>query len=116
MFQAHVEGHGFDWATAVFSTSAIHQGSICRLLGPFQLSIPQKQVLSWPLDCQQPVVKPRTKTTWIRTRVPVRLLESPRHSGATDEGVTPRLLRVGLPGVLEDRKPMKMTPGPALAR
>ena len=48
VFQAHVEGHGFDWATAVFATSAIHQGSTSRLLGPFQLSIPSKQVLSWP--------------------------------------------------------------------
>ena len=47
MFQAHVEGREFDWATAVFATSAIHQGSTSRILGPFHLSIPLKQVLSW---------------------------------------------------------------------
>src|ERR1043165_2191288 len=43
VFQAHVEGHGFDWAIAVFATSAIHQGSIRRLLGPFLLSIPRNR-------------------------------------------------------------------------
>src|SRR4051812_13824183 len=46
-FQVHVEGRGLDWATEVFSTSTIHQGSTSRLLGPFQLSNPSKQVLSW---------------------------------------------------------------------
>src|ERR1041385_3360890 len=47
------------------------------------------------------------------TRVPAPLFESPRHSGATDEGVTPRLLRISLPGVPEDRRPMKIHPRPA---
>ena len=32
-----------------------------------------------------------------------------------DEGVTPRLLLMGLPGVLEDRRPTELLPGPALA-
>ena len=31
-----------------------------------------------------------------------------------DEGVTPRLLRMSLPGVPEDRRPTKMPPGPSL--
>ena len=30
-----------------------------------------------------------------------------------DEGVTPRLLWIGLPGVLEDRRPTKIPPWPA---
>src|ERR1041385_6578873 len=42
-----------------------------------------------------------------------RLFASPRHSGATDEGVTPRLLRISLPGVPEDRRPTKIQPRPA---
>src|ERR1043165_10153582 len=54
VFQAHVEGHGLDWATTVFSTSAIHQGSTSRILGPFQLSIPLKQVLSWLKTASDP--------------------------------------------------------------
>ena len=36
-------------------------------------------------------------------------------SGA-DEGVTPRLLSMGLPGVPEDRRPTELSPGLALAR
>src|ERR1041384_2579404 len=61
---------------------------------------------------------PRIRTTdmsrWIR--VPARLFESPRHSGATDEGVTPRLLLMGLPGVVGGGKPTELppdSPGPA---
>src|ERR1043165_9283449 len=50
------------------------------------------------------------------TQVPARLFESPRHSGATDEGVTPRLQPMGLPDVPEDRRPTELSPGPALAR
>src|SRR4051812_40463635 len=46
----------------------------------------------------------------------INVLESPRHSGATEEGVTPRLLPMGLPGVPEDRSPTELSPGPALAR
>ena len=38
VFQAHVEGHGFDWATEVFATSAIHQARSVDSLGPFSLA------------------------------------------------------------------------------
>src|SRR4051812_48847445 len=40
-------------------------------------------------------------------RVPARLFESPRHSGATDEGVTPRLLSVRVPGACQDWRPTR---------
>src|SRR3954466_8403980 len=50
--------------------------------------------------------------TYKCTRVHARLFESPRHSGATDEGVNPRLLRMSLPGVHEGRRPMKIRPQP----
>src|SRR4051812_10260127 len=40
-------------------------------------------------------------------RVSARLFESPRHSGAIDEGVTPRLLRRRVPGTREDERPAK---------
>src|SRR3954468_19810707 len=115
-FQAHVEGHGFDWATAVFSTSAIHQGSTSGLLGPCQLSIPRSRFC----HAHQTASDPRLRRAYERqtnkcTRVPARLFESPRHSGATAEGVTPRLLPMGLPGVPEDRRPTELPPGPALA-
>src|ERR1041384_1006144 len=115
MFQAHVEGREFDWATAVFATSAIHQGSTSRLLVPFHLSIPLKQVYSWPQTASDPRLnRAYIKTMQEWTRVPARLFDPPRHSGATDEGVTPRLLWMGLPGVPEDRRPTRMPPGPSL--
>src|SRR3954468_5671862 len=79
-------------------------------LGPFSLaSLETGFVMA--LDCQRPMVVPRIQMTQGSTRFPVRLFESPRHSGATDEGVTPRLLQMGLPGVLEDRRPTKIPPG-----
>src|SRR3954471_21734648 len=81
-------------------------------LGPFSLASLETCFVMAP-DCQRPVVAPCTQTTQGCTRVPVRLFESPRHSGATEEGVTPRLLRISLPGVPEDRRPMKIQPRPA---
>src|SRR3954471_15074434 len=90
-FQAHVKGRGFDWATAVFSTSAIHQGSTSRLLGPFQLSIPSKQILSWLKTASDPQL-----CCAYNDKRNVGF-ESPRHSGCSDEGVTPRLLHVRIP-------------------
>src|SRR3954468_3020638 len=101
----HVEGHRFDWATAVFATSAIHQGSTSRLLGPFQLTFPRSRYCH---GSKLPATRSYAAHTTIkqrRTRVPARLFESPRHSEATDEGVTPRLLHVRIPSAGEDRRP-----------
>src|SRR3954469_3413574 len=113
VFQAHVEGRGFDWATAVFSTSAIHQGSTSRLVGPFQLSIPRSRVCHGHQTASDPrLYRAYKRSTNKCTRVPARLFESPRHSGATYEGVTPRLLPMGLPGVPEDRRPTELPPWP----
>src|ERR1041385_3088328 len=106
--KAHVEGHGFDWATAVFATSAIHQGSTSRLLWPFQISIPRNRFCHGDQTASDPrLYRAYKRPTNGCTRVPARLFESPRHSGATDEGGTHRLLREGLPGVPEYRRPMK---------
>src|SRR4051812_26315783 len=82
-------------------------------LGPFILaSLETGFVMA--LDCQRSAVVPRIQTTQGCTQSPVRLFESPRHSGATDEGITPRLLWMDLPGVSEDRRPTRMMPGPCL--
>src|SRR3954466_2670538 len=79
-------------------------------LGPFSLASLETGFVMAP-DCQRPAVKPciHQKTTKVWTRVPARLFDSTRHSGATDEGVTPRLLWMSLPGVAEDRRPTKMS-------
>src|SRR3954465_15890241 len=75
--------------------------------GPFSLaSLETGFVMA--LDCQRPAVVPRIQTTQTWHRVPVRLFESPRHSEATNEGVTPQLLRMDLPGIPEDRRPARM--------
>src|SRR3954468_13962345 len=75
-------------------------------LGPFSLTIPRKRELSWLKTAPRPAAMPRLQTIKHgRIRVPARLFESPRHSGAADEGVTPRLLRVRIPGAYEDRRP-----------
>src|ERR1041385_8301700 len=41
-------------------------------------------------------------------------LKATNNCTVDDEGVTPRLLWVSLPGVPEDRRPTKMPPGPSL--
>src|ERR1041385_6502837 len=43
----------------------------------------------------------------LQIRVPARLFESPKHSGATDKGVTPRLLYVRGPGACHGWRPTK---------
>src|SRR3954468_23559027 len=56
---------------------------VLQLLGPFQLSNPSKEVLSWlklPATCSC-----ATHMMVNGDRVPVRLFESRRHSGDTDE-------------------------------
>src|SRR4051812_37187880 len=86
-------------------------------LGPFNLaSLETGFVMATRLTASRSCAAHTNKQTNGCTRVPARLLESPRHSGATDEGVTPRLLQISLPGVPEDRRPTKLPPGPVLAR
>src|SRR3954463_8152039 len=72
-------------------------------LGPFSFAFPRDRYCHGPRLPATRGCTAHTKTTRGRIRVPARLFESPRHSGATDEGVTPRLLKMRLPGVLEDR-------------
>src|ERR1043165_956341 len=58
-------------------------------LGPFSLAFPRNRYCHGP---RLPVTRgctAHTKTTRGRVRVPARLLKSPRHSGATDEGGDP---------------------------
>src|SRR3954465_1948333 len=83
-------------------------------LGPFILAIPRNRFCHGPRlpATRGYTVHTLTMQEWIR--VPARLFESPRHSGATDEGMTPRLLRMGLPGVPEDRRPARTPLGPRL--
>src|SRR3954466_15214720 len=84
-------------------------------LGPVSLAFPRSRYCHGP---RLPATRGCTAHTMItrgRVRVPARLFESPRHSGATDEGVTPRLLRVRLPGVPEDGRPTRSADGPSLA-
>src|SRR4051812_46839840 len=85
--------------------------------GPFSLaSLETGFVMATRLPATHGCAAHTNKQTNGCTRVPARLFESPRHSGATDEGVTPRILQMGLPGVPEDRRPTELPPGPALAR
>ena len=84
-------------------------------LGPFSLaSLETGFVMATRLPATRGCSAHTNKQTDRCTRVPARLFESPRHSGATNEGLTPRLLRMGLPGVPEDGRPTKMSPGPGL--
>src|SRR3954468_7090857 len=81
-------------------------------MGPFSLAFPQNRYCH---GIRLPATRgctAHTNTTRGRARVPARLFESPRHSGATDEGVTPRLLRVRIPSAHEDRRPARSTDGP----
>src|SRR4051812_23487105 len=74
-------------------------------LGPFSLAFPRNRFCHGP---RLPATRGCTAHTLMMqewTRVPTRLFESPRHSGATDEGVTPRLIWMCLPSVPEDRRP-----------
>src|SRR3954463_12226474 len=83
-------------------------------LGPFSLAFPRNRFFHGPRLPATRGCTAHTMKTRGRTRVPARPFESPRHSGATDEGVTPRLLQMGLPGVPEDRRPMKTRLGPLI--
>src|SRR3954469_21221367 len=83
-------------------------------LGPFSLAFPRNRFCHGPRLPATRGCTAHTLMTQERTRVPARLFESPRHSGATDDGVTPRLLWMGLPGVPEYRRPARMPPGPSL--
>src|SRR4051794_18623637 len=83
-------------------------------LGPFSLAFPRNRFCHGPRLPATHGCTMHTLKTQEWTRVPARLFESPRHSGAIDEGVTPRILRMGLPGVPEDRRPARTPPGPSL--
>src|SRR4051812_23966408 len=83
-------------------------------LGPFSIEFPRIRFCHGPRLPATHGCTVYTSTTQEWTRVPAQLFESPRHSGATDEGVTPRLLWMVLPGVPEDRRPARMPPGPSL--
>src|SRR3954471_2613869 len=76
-------------------------------LGPFSLAFPRNRYCHGPRLPATRGCTAHTTTTQGRIRVPARLFESPRHSGATDEGVTPRLLHVRLPGAKEGRRPAR---------
>src|SRR3954463_7554313 len=83
-------------------------------LGPFSLASLETGFVMAP-DCQRPAVEPCTHQNDARmdsspyaSSSPCAPLESPRHSGATDEGMTPRLLWMSLPCVPEDRRPTEM--------
>src|SRR3954463_7799763 len=78
-------------------------------LVPFSLAFPRNRFCHGPRLPATRGCTVHTKTTRGRIRVPVRLFESPRHSGATDEGVTPRLLLMRLLGVPEGRRPARST-------
>src|SRR3954464_13499828 len=73
-------------------------------LGPFSLAFPQNRYCH---GSKLPATHSCAihTTTRRRIRVLARLFESPKHSGDTDEGVTPRLLHERIPGALEDRRP-----------
>src|SRR4051812_35432311 len=84
-------------------------------LGPFSLAFPRNRYCHGSKLLATRSCVAHTTTTRRRIRVPARLFESPRHSGATDEGVTPRLLPVRIPGAYEDRRPTRSVDGPWLA-
>src|SRR4051812_17677001 len=83
-------------------------------LGPFSLAFPRNRFCHGPRLPATRGYTAHTLTAQEWARVPARLFESPRHSGANDEGVTPRLLWMSLPGAAEDRRPTRMPPGPSL--
>src|SRR3954463_201038 len=80
-------------------------------LGPFSLAFPRNRYFHGP---RLPATRSYAvhKNTQRGIRVPARLFESARPSGATDEGVTPRLLHVRIPGAYEDRRPARSADGP----
>src|SRR3954465_13740356 len=80
-------------------------------LGAFSLAFPRNRFCHGPRLPATHGCTAHTLMTQERTRVPARLFEPPRNSGATDVGVTPRLLQMSLPGVAEDRSPTRMSPG-----
>src|SRR3954466_8525152 len=74
-------------------------------LGSFSLAFPRNRFCHGP---RLPATRGCTAHTLKRRKNGLeylRLFESPRHSGTTDEGVTLRLLCMGLPGVPKDRRP-----------
>src|ERR1043165_5478185 len=80
-------------------------------LGPFCLaSLETGFVMATMLPATAGAPRMRATDIQRRIRVPARLFESPRHSGATDEGVTPRLLLMGLPGVIGGGRPTELSP------
>src|SRR3954463_7842815 len=82
-------------------------------LGPFSLaSLEIGFVMATRLPATRSCTAHTKRPTNGCTRVPARLFESPRHSGATNEGVTPRLLRISIPGAYEDRRPARSADGP----
>src|SRR3954466_12639203 len=77
-------------------------------LVPFSLASLETDFVMAP-DCQRPTVEPCIHQNDARVdSSPCAPLRVPRHSGATNEGVTPRLLWMSLPGVPEDKRPTKM--------
>src|SRR3954468_13695579 len=98
---------GLIWLLRYFPLAQFTKARPVDSLGPFSLAFPRNRYCHGP---RLPATQGCTAYTVItreRIRVPARLFESPRHSGATDEGVTPQLLLVRLPGVHEDRRPAR---------
>src|ERR1043165_8371964 len=81
-------------------------------LGPFSLEFPQNRYCHGSKLLVTRSYHAHTTITQRRIRVPARLFESPRHSGATEEGVTPRLLHVRIPGAYGDGRPARSSDGP----
>src|SRR3954469_13196624 len=83
--------------------------------GPFSLAFPRNRYCHGSKLPATRSCAVHTTMTQRRIRVPARLFESPRHSGATDVGGTPRVLHVRIPGAYEDGRPARSAGGPRLA-
>lgn len=76
-----------------FSIAQFTKSRPVDYIGPFQLRIPRINYLLWlTANDSQRYYMHEDKYGF----------ESPRHSGSTDEGVTPRLLQMSVPGVYQD--------------
>ena len=84
-------------------------------LGSFQLSIPSKQVLSWLKTASDPQLCCAYNYKCNDEFESLRDSSSPPGTrGATEKGVTPRLLHVSIPGAYEDSRPTRSIDGPGL--
>ena len=76
-------------------------------LGPFSLASLSQFINSCLANKAYNPQKRHALQQLTQIGVPARLFESPRHSGATDEGIPPRLLYVRVPGACQERRPTR---------